>query len=355
MKSFRKLAVTSLVLAPLAAGGCSTIDEYTPDLGLFDDDETVAEEQAGNPEGDRDYPNVADTPEGLQASAEEERSELAEGLRADNSRTRYAADAIRRQGDLPEDMPSAMAPPPTAAPSVAVVEAPAPMAPKPAAAPSTPQPVQTASAAAPAPATPPMPWLGPRPQPLQVVTSASQAGAVMPTRPGGTYGGIYDPTMGGPVVVSSNGVMPATPGYSGTMSAQRVGTLTATDRMASGLPGNAQKIATIQFQDGSSSLSGHDRRILGQVVALHRQKGGTVKVVGHASSRTKDMDPVKHKMVNLDISVARADAVVRELVRQGAAAERVQTAAVSDREPVYYEVMPSGEAGNRRTEIYFVY
>jgi len=29
--------------------------------------------------------------------------------------------------------------------------------------------------------------------------------------------------------------------------------------------------------------------------------------------------------------------------------------AVADNEPVYYEVMPSGEAGNRRAEIYIDY
>jgi flagellar motor protein MotB len=30
----------------------------------------------------------------------------------------------------------------------------------------------------------------------------------------------------------------------------------------------------------------------------------------------------------------------------------VRTAAVGDNRPIYLEVMPSGEAGNRRTEIY---
>lgn len=366
MNRLRNFAVTTLVLAPLTVAGCSTIEEYTPDLDWFDDDETAADTQA--PGGDREYPSVADTPAELQASAEEERATVAQGLRADNARARYAADSIRRQGDLPEDLPAALAPPsagapaPAAAPAMPVARAPMAQAPMAAAAPAPlstdpakpAEPTQTAAAPA---EVHPMPWLGPRPQPLQVVTSEEQAGAVLPARPGGALEagyGIYDPMSGGSVVVSSTGVVPA-PAMYGSAEATRLGTMSVADRLAPPVPGNAQRIATIQFQNGSARLSGLDRKILAQVVQLHKRQGGVVRVVGHASSRTRDMDPVRHKMVNLDVSVARADAVAKELVRLGAQADRVQTAAVADRDPVFYEVMPSGEAGNRRTEIYFVY
>jgi len=59
-------------------------------------------------------------------------------------------------------------------------------------------------------------------------------------------------------------------------------------------------------------------------------------------------------MANFKISVDRADAVAGELVRLGVGKKDVEIAAVSDREPLYYEIMPSGEAGNRRTEVYLV-
>jgi outer membrane protein OmpA-like peptidoglycan-associated protein len=57
-------------------------------------------------------------------------------------------------------------------------------------------------------------------------------------------------------------------------------------------------------------------------------------------------------MANFKISVDRANAVAEELVRLGVMRENILIAAVSDAEPMYYEIMPSGEAGNRRTEIY---
>ena len=64
------------------------------------------------------------------------------------------------------------------------------------------------------------------------------------------------------------------------------------------------------------------------------------------------MDPVSHKMTNLQVSTKRAGAVARELARLGVATEEMVVDAVSDRQPVYYEFMPTGEAGNRRAEIY---
>ena len=116
---------------------------------------------------------------------------------------------------------------------------------------------------------------------------------------------------------------------------------------------NGTKIATILFKTGSSGLSANDRNIIGQVVHLHQQRGGKVTVVGHASSRTRNMDPVNHKMVNYGVSVKRADRIADELRKMGMAPESIVVDARSDSMPLYYEIMPSGEAGNRRAEIYF--
>ena len=113
------------------------------------------------------------------------------------------------------------------------------------------------------------------------------------------------------------------------------------------------KVATILFQNGSAGLSGGDKKILSQVVKLHQERGGLVTVVGHASSRTRNMDPIKHKMVNYGVSVNRADKIARELRKMGLAPESIVVDARSDSMPLYQETMPSGEAGNRRAEIYF--
>jgi outer membrane protein OmpA-like peptidoglycan-associated protein len=119
-----------------------------------------------------------------------------------------------------------------------------------------------------------------------------------------------------------------------------------------GLTPAAVKIATILFANGSSQIDARGQQVLAQVMRLHRQNGGTLRVVGHASSRTRAMDPVRHNMVNYNVSVARANAVARELIRMGARPEKVFAGAVADADPRYYEVMPTGEAGNRRAEVY---
>tara|TARA_A100001037_G_scaffold302334_1_gene333707 strand:- start:994 stop:1338 length:345 start_codon:yes stop_codon:yes gene_type:complete len=113
-------------------------------------------------------------------------------------------------------------------------------------------------------------------------------------------------------------------------------------------------VASIRFEAGSSKLSSGDRRVLRQVVSAYRQRGGGIRVEGHASSRTRNMDQVQHHVVNLNVSLSRANAVARELVRQGVPPQAVFVVAMSDSKPIYYEVMPAGDAGNQRVEIYFV-
>jgi flagellar motor protein MotB len=111
-------------------------------------------------------------------------------------------------------------------------------------------------------------------------------------------------------------------------------------------------VATIQFDNASSDLDSRDRTILRNVVALQRERGGIIRVVGHASHRTANMDPVSHKLVNYDISSERAEMVAKTLAELGARTQDIVVVAKADVEPLYYEVMPAGEAGNRRTEVY---
>ena len=112
------------------------------------------------------------------------------------------------------------------------------------------------------------------------------------------------------------------------------------------------KVATIMFANSSSKISSRDRSILKNVLRLQKERGGKIRIIGHASSRTRDTDSVNHKMINFNVSAARAEAVARELVRMGLERTEMQIDALSDSSPVYFEVMPSGEAGNRRAEIF---
>ena len=110
--------------------------------------------------------------------------------------------------------------------------------------------------------------------------------------------------------------------------------------------------ASISFSSGSSALNSTDRAALKQVVKLHQEFGGHVRVIGHSSQRTRDMDSSSHRLVNFQVSLDRATAVSMELTRLGVPALAVLVDARSDNEPLSYEYMPAGEADNRRADVY---
>ena len=157
------------------------------------------------------------------------------------------------------------------------------------------------------------------------------------------------------VVVSSSGIETGY-GNQATQSTQAAvpvnSQLTYIAQPMAPLSANAVRVATIRFENGSAKLSSHDRQILASVIRLKKERGGRIRVVGHASSRTRNTDPVKHKMINFRVSAARADAIAKTLVRMGADRAQLQVDAISDSAPEFLEVMPTGEAGNRRAEIY---
>jgi len=117
----------------------------------------------------------------------------------------------------------------------------------------------------------------------------------------------------------------------------------------------AFQAASIPFSVGSTAINSADRAALKQVAKLHQQFGGIVRVIGHASQRTRDMDADSHRLVNFQLSLDRATAVSMELTRLGVPAEAVMVVARSDNEPLSYEYMPAGEAENRRAEVYIEY
>jgi flagellar motor protein MotB len=112
------------------------------------------------------------------------------------------------------------------------------------------------------------------------------------------------------------------------------------------------QVATILFPNGSSRVGKKDRRVLRKVISEYRKVGGRLRIVGHASRRSATNDPILHKMTNFQVSAARAERVAKELLKMGVRADKLFVGSVSDSDPRYYEYMPSGEAGNRRAEIF---
>lgn len=108
----------------------------------------------------------------------------------------------------------------------------------------------------------------------------------------------------------------------------------------------------IRFKHGSTRLSAAEKKLLSQLANQARQEGKMIYVVGHASQRTGDMDYAKHKIVNFNVSLDRANSVAGELRRVGVASTQIIVQAKGDAEPLYFEFMPDGEAKNRRVEVF---
>ena len=372
-------AIGAVLVFAFALGGCANMpyalnpaEWYKSVERLFTDDGVesdadaresplTAERGQSAPGADRPFPNLATTPERPSPPGRAERQAVVEGLVADRERAQYSSEVIRRQGEPTETLrttgSATGAPPPPppvtpARPPVALAEAPPPAAEAPPPAAGLPPPRRSPPTEASSLAAPGGVQETYRARLAQRLPSAETAAA----RPANALApdafGAFET-----VVVSSAGVQlglgaparvqpSAPPPVAGALA-------------AAGAPNVAtlgmRKIATIQFANGSAGLGDRARQVLRQVSRLYDQRdGGSVRIVGHASSRTRTMDAVRHAMVNLRVSADRAESVARTLERNGISRDRMTVMAKSDAEPLYFESMPSGEAGNRRAEIYFM-
>jgi type VI secretion system protein ImpK len=119
-------------------------------------------------------------------------------------------------------------------------------------------------------------------------------------------------------------------------------------------PGQVYKVATIYFPDGSTKLQRDDQSILGEIAAAQRQSGSAIKVVGHSSGRVRTFDAARRHLINYQVSLDRAHAVAAALLGMGVPVGKLQVEGKGDTAPIYAEYSATGEAANRRTEVYFV-
>ncbi|WP_085122733.1 OmpA family protein [Tistlia consotensis] len=256
-------------------------------------------------EQDAVVPNLASVPSRPETSTATQRQALQQSLREDRSQAVYSNQPAQTTSSTTG---STMAAAPMSTGSAGMAATPQPPSSR---AQSSIQ-SQTRTAAAPAPA--PMP----RTLPGTPAATPPQGSAV----PAGTA-----PSAVGPGQIAQYN-MPQRPKYS-------------------------ELVGVIFFGYGSSGLDGHDVEVLRQIVQLQKQRGGRLRVVGHASMKTGVTDPVKHNLANFNVSLKRAQHVASRLEALGAPG--VVVGAVGAAQPVYYEFMPTGEAGNRRAEIFLDY
>jgi outer membrane protein OmpA-like peptidoglycan-associated protein len=384
-RTWKHVGASLMVLAML--GGCSSVPDavnpvewYRGTVELFSGDETdeataaPTEGEEAVPGENEDFPELSSVPE---RPSVEEGGEVADGLIADPNKPAYAT-AITLQSDDDGTVMAAadssdLQPPPPAQPTIAVEAQVVDLPPTEPTMPSTTNAATnvTSTVVATAPATmasAPLvvePGRLPSGETYEEYRTRLMSGLNQTGTSSATTILISQPSSGGglssanTVIISSLGVQNAGQ-FGGGVTTVDSNVITSESGFlqidsAGGQPllnANSVKVATIHFSNGSSGLDVTDQRVLQKVAALLQEQGGLIRVIGHASSRTRAMDPVRHKMVNYNVSVSRADRIARELVRLGAAKNQIMIGAVSDTQPLYFEVMPSGEAGNRRAEIY---
>lgn len=121
------------------------------------------------------------------------------------------------------------------------------------------------------------------------------------------------------------------------------------------IPSVTYLVETFYFDNGSSYLPSGSNSKIRQIVKEAKKNNAFVRVMGYASSRTRNTDMASHKMANFKVSQDRAEAVASALKRAGMPSNKILVEAMSDNRPAYLEVMPEGERLNRRAEVYISY
>ena len=116
------------------------------------------------------------------------------------------------------------------------------------------------------------------------------------------------------------------------------------------------RVATINFSSGSSSVNNAGLKKIKKIAKIAKERNAKIKVIGHASERTKDMPIAKHKLVNFIISDKRANSVAEIFIKKyNFPTDKLITQGVSDSKPLFKEIMPAGTTANQRTEIFLIY
>ena len=357
------------------------------------------------------FPDLADTPDRpAPASTSDEQKRVADSLAADRSRQNYSADALRAGAEAQAAPPSATPPPDDVAEvdtgsksgsssdadsssssgdsdsSNATADAgsaaPATTDSAPASAPTTAvASAQTAAPAAPSGGLPAVPASSSINGAQSIAMSDAALGFQASKAPpldasvaqfvpmpimsryqqtaslGGAAGLSGSPYAGGPAV-------PAVPARAMGGPERMTGAVVANyDALQGGavapavVYSNAQGLpaaAVIAFSDATTILSADAKAQIRAAAESFNDRGGTgyIRVVGHASTSSTKVSEARRLELNFERSQARATSVMRELIKDGVAANKILIDAVGDSQPAY-NAAAQGENGNRRAEIFF--
>lgn len=316
----------------------------------------------------KDYPELADVPQGPEATkkaqnsaeAKGQREKLARELASDRERAKYSDEELRGGGVAAAEPPR---PQPPAPPRPAHAEEPSPAAeaPKPAgetkpaqAAASPPRQPAPQPLAAPAPA-PSAPAGTTRPAPPAPAGARAPVSAPAQT-PRSFSSTAFEPSKAAPLPAEVAATLP--PGvaqrYNETLGLRAAPpappvspSLGGRGSLTGGTP-----YASIPFASGSSQLSGGDRSAIQQAAQAWHSRRSRVRVVGHASSSAAAQSETQRLIGNWQISQARATAVADALIQYGVDPAAIVIEAVGDSQAGAASAYGEGEAAARRVDLF---
>lgn len=319
------------------------------------------------PEADGEYPDLADVPEGAEATkaaekapeAQAQREQLASGLVADREQAKYTDEELRggKVAALSPPRPQPPAPPRSEEPvAPAAPEPVVPQAPVAQVNPPAPAPVR-----APAP-TPALPPVSPPPSAIPLTPQAPRSvpprtAAAAPVQTATAYSTTtFQPSRAQPLPADLAASLPAgvAQRYQETLRQPVPG-------VPAGLPapvlggragGAGGAYVSIPFASGSSRLSSGDQRTIAQVARAAKGGFSRIRVVGHASSSASSQSESQRLLANWEVSQARATAVADELVRQGVDVARIVIEAVGDSQAASAGAYVDAEAAARRVDLF---
>jgi outer membrane protein OmpA-like peptidoglycan-associated protein len=318
--------VSLIALATVAVlGGCSSVPNAVNPVAWYRSlsgaskndalDRNQPNQQNLEAGGKAPYPNLADVPDAPdQALSAAKRDAMRKSLAADRENARYSDEQLRAGVSAP----GMIAPPPPAPPGAV-----------PAAAAPAPPPAPAAAAAAPSRAA-----ASAAPQ-QQDAAAPKESTLVQPTIPNVPEGEAPAPPPPPPNLSPSPAVHAA-----GESPRAALAALGSGKRRAAAA--SSVQVASINFAGGSAALSDEERNRLSEVAAMQHDKGGAIRIVGHAEP-AKGGTVAQQELASLSLALNRAKAVAQVLSGEGVAAQSIDV-----------EAAPTlaGDASAARAEVY---
>ena len=343
--------VVGVVAIGVAASACSSIPDWVDPTTWVSDKPPPAQNGSA--------PDLADIPGKPPTTTPDDQKQVAASLAADRAQANYSSEQLKAGADQSSTPPPPAPPPPSSDNSATpdsskpshdtADEPPPPPEKKGNAMFQAAQGHEVTDAAPQADQTPESkPTESPPSAKLQVASSNPSSAASQPDTLG------FQTSSAPPVDPSvSQFVAPGT--LSQYQQSASIGGTQSTPNSSAGavqpLPGTPD--AVISFAGDGTKLTPLAKARVREIAQAFQTKGASfVRVVGHSSSRTPNMSAEQHQQVVFQRSQDRANAVARELVKDGVPADKVLVEAVGDTQPLNKETMPKDEEGNRRAEIF---